>query len=823
MNNILPILYMLAFAACGVLIARPVFKNDDPLRRVFFGLVFGLVLLIWLPALFAFLCDFTLAAQLLALGAAVLLAFAATLVSIRKIKKEDYRAFGRGELKKKLLPLLLTVIPILAICFILHISHTIRTASDGSLHVGQCTYGDLCMHLGFISSISVQKTFPPDYSLLPGTKLGYPFLCDSVSSTFMTLGADLRWAAILPALYACTVVAFGVYFFFDTWFKNTKTTVLATYLFFIGGGFGFWYFFNNSKLLEAEGVDRMQELMTGFYKMPTNMPSEGLRWVNAIADMLLPQRATLFGWAILFPALQLLFRGAVENEDRAFIPLGVLAGSLPLIHTHSFLALGIISAVLFIGKLLALLKTRNPSRRTELAVRLIGCFIVMLILAVLKRLPIRVEGRDADVLTVTGGCLIAGLTAMIIALVSLIAVSRRIRKNPHEGGDIGALGLLVLAVAVSVVTVLSVRKGGALSLIAPLVGIVICLLTALFPDDFRRENGEEIRYQVREATKNLGFFALFGVITLALAAPQLFGFTLKQSGASNSFLRWGFNWDNVSDGWLWFYIKNLGLIFILMPAAFLHLKKEHRVFFGGALAIWAISEIFLFQPNPYDNNKLLFVWFAMSCGIAASLLIDTLAVKAVKTENGEEVTDGARTAGRLILLAIAIVSLTLSGVMTLAREYVSADHLAVAKAEDGKIQIGVKESGYEVVPAHYMEVVDWVKENTEPDAVFLTCNNHNNPIAMLTGRNIFVGSGVFLHWHGVNYRPREALLRGLFEAPGENLYPCAEQYGVDYVLVSPFERSAYSVDIRWFEENLECVFRGSVSNIYKVAHEGGGE
>ena len=378
----------------------------------------------------------------------------------------------------------------------------------------------------------------------------------------------------------------------------------------------------------------------------------------------------------------------------------MLAGSLPLIHTHSFLALGIISAVLFIGKLLALLKTRNPSRRTELAVRLIGCFIVMLILAVLKRLPIRVEGRDADVLTVTGGCLIAGLTAMIIALVSLIAVSRRIRKNPHEGGDIGALGLLVLAVAVSVVTVLSVRKGGALSLIAPLVGIVICLLTALFPDDFRRENGEEIRYQVREATKNLGFFALFGVITLALAAPQLFGFPLKQSGASNSFLRWGFNWDNVSDGWLWFYIKNLGLIFILMPAAFLHLKKEHRVFFGGALAIWAISEIFLFQPNPYDNNKLLFVWFAMSCGIAASLLIDTLAVKAVKTENGEEVTDGARTAGRLILLAIAIVSLTLSGVMTLAREYVSADHLAVAKAEDGKIQIGVKESGYEVVPAH---------------------------------------------------------------------------------------------------------------------------
>ena len=52
-------IYMLAFAACGILIARPIFRRDDPLRRLFFGLVTGLVLLIWLPtllpALYAFI------------------------------------------------------------------------------------------------------------------------------------------------------------------------------------------------------------------------------------------------------------------------------------------------------------------------------------------------------------------------------------------------------------------------------------------------------------------------------------------------------------------------------------------------------------------------------------------------------------------------------------------------------------------------------------------------------------------------------------------------------------------------------------------------
>lgn len=811
MNNILPLLYMFAFAACGVLIARPVFKNDDPLRRVFFGLVFGLMLLIWLPTLFAFLIDFTLAAQLLALGTAAIMALAATLVSIRRKEKGPYGRFEKGELRKKLLPMLLTVLPILAVCFILHISHTIRTASDGSLHVGQCTYGDLCMHLGFISSISVQKTFPPEYSLLPGTKLGYPFLCDSVSSTFMTLGADLRWAAIFPALYACVCVVFGVYFFFDTWFKNTKTSVLATVLFFLGGGFGFWYFFNNSKLLEAEGIDRLNELMTGFYKMPTNMPSEGLRWVNAIADMLLPQRATLFGWAMLFPALQLLFRGAVEKENRVFIPLAFLAGSLPLIHTHSFLALGIISAVLFIAALLRPVKQFNPGRGSALGTRVAACFIAVLCLGALYLMPIRAEKDGADTLIVSVGVVAISLIALIFCLVSLFGSLK------EKTGSISALVLAAFTVVFGVLTLLGVRSRNLLCAAAPLAGVAASLLYSL-----ASRGGEKDTEALKASGKNLLYFAIFGAITLALAAPQLFGFTLKQSGASDSFLRWSFNWDNVSDGWLWFYIKNLGLIFILMPAAFLHLKKEHRVFFGGALAIWAVSEILLFQPNPYDNNKLLFVWFALSCGVIGSLLIDTLAVKAVKTENGEEVTDGAKTAGRLILLAIAIVSLTLSGVMTLAREYVSADHVAVAKTEEGRLVVGIKESGYESVAGHYAEVVDWVMENTEPDAVILTYNNHNNPIAMLTGRNIFVGSGVFLHWHGVDYRPREVLLKGLYEAPGESFYSVAEKYGIDYVLVSPYERSVYSVDVRWFEENLECVFRGSVSNIYKVPESQGG-
>ena len=827
--DFLATLYMLAFAACGILISRFVFRKDDPLRRVFFGLVFGLVMLIWLPTLLAFLMGFTLTVQFIALGIAVLLACIATVLSVRAAKKGDRpMKFEKGRLASELVPLLVAAVPLVFIGFVLHLNHTIVPASNGSLHVGQCTYGDLCMHLGFISSISVQQTFPPDYSILPGTPLGYPFLCDSVSSTFYTLGASLRTATLLPALYAYFVAVVGIYFFFDTWFKNKKTSVLATYFFLIGGGIGFYYIFNNKQLLAEQGIDRIKEMLGGFYKTPTNLPAEGLRWVNAIADMLLPQRATLFGWALLFPGLQLLYRGAIGRENRVFIPLGVIAGAMPLVHTHSFLALGLISLLLFVAACLRLLTDRRPCANSRLAVRLIACFIVMLAFAILKKLPIRVvqPEKHLDRIACTVGTVAAGAAALIFALTA--AIRRLSSGDTAEAGQEEPTVVISLfsglaAAALCALTVMGIRKDSIIALAAPLAGIALFTVFALLqkrPKDIegRFENDPaSADGKLTEDKLNLLFFALFGFIAVALAAPQLFGFTLKQSGNSESFLRWSFNWDNESDSWLWFYIKNLGLLFILMPVAFITAKKEHRLFYAGGLLIWVICEILLFQPNPYDNNKLLFVWFALTCGIVADLLIRTLASPARKTVDGKSVIDGAATAGRYLLLVIAIVTIMLSGVMTLQREYVSADHYDVIKDEEGKSHFGYKESGYEVTPSYMVEATDWIKANTPADSTFLTHNNHNNAVAMLTGRNIFCGAGTFLYFHGVDYRPREVLIRGMYEDPGENLIENAKQYSIDYVVVSPYETGNYSVYTGWFEKNLECVYSNEQVRIYRIA------
>ena len=152
------------------------------------------------------------------------------------------------------------------------------------------------MHLGIITSIANQQTFPPYYSISPWDKLCYPFLCDSISSSIYLFGASLRYAYMLPMYFAFFQVITGFYAIADVLFHDRAKSLAAWVLFFYNGGLGFVYFIDWSR----EGGYKFSDIFTGYYTTPTNLVDRNIRWVNIIADMLLPQRATLFGYAVLF-------------------------------------------------------------------------------------------------------------------------------------------------------------------------------------------------------------------------------------------------------------------------------------------------------------------------------------------------------------------------------------------------------------------------------------------------------------------------------------------------------------------------------------------
>ena len=325
------VLLLMGFLACGVAVADGLLPGRQRLTRLWLGLCTGLMLMMWLPTLFAFFLRFTAAASLLGLGAAALLAGATQFFTRKAPRRRSWTDMPPW------LPMAL-VIPLALLGGALQYTHILRP-ENGALYVGQSTFGDLCLHLGIATSLR-GAAYPPTYSLLPGALLGYPFLGDSMVTSMLLLGCNLRLAFVLTGTLMMILVGLGFVILCWDLTRSPAATVLAFVLLFLNGGLGFLY------ALDGVGRDpsAFREIFTGFYKTPTNQPDLNLRWVNVVCDMMVPQRTLLTGWMALMPALWLLVTAAKARDRRLFVLLGVWAGAMPMVHTHSFLALGLISA-----------------------------------------------------------------------------------------------------------------------------------------------------------------------------------------------------------------------------------------------------------------------------------------------------------------------------------------------------------------------------------------------------------------------------------------------------------------------------------------------
>lgn len=707
-GTIVGISYFVLFQILGIIISICFFHREKMGFTILMGSVLGSFSLQWLPALFAFFVDFSVTAHLFALFAFILI----TAVCFSRGKKHWG---GISQIRAKLSfrprdiflndPVLFLLIPLYIFVVIMSNQHTLPSV-DGSLHCGQSTYGDMNMHLGFITSLAKQQIFPPEYSLLPGTKLAYPFLSDSISSSIYIWGSSLRAAYLLPMYVALLQVFFGMYALTkELLFIVNKScrgkSILAFVLFFFNGGFGFCYFIN--KGFHSENFRR---IFTEFYKTPTNYVDENIQWHNIICDMLIPQRATLFGWAILFPLLLLLVKARKTASTEYFILGGVLAGGLVLIHTHSFLALGVICAVFLLQDLYQNFPSpkKTPSDKTKKTGK--TNFSLFRLAAVAA--------------FVTGMSVIGKL---------------QLSNKPLKGSVLLMIGCCILA-AFAGILAYSLRKGF--------------------------------------SKKTIMTWGIFLGVVIVCALPQLLGFTFQQA-QGEQFVRGSFNWANEGDGYLIFYIKNLGIMFILSLLMLIYgSPRQIRIALPGCL-LWLICEFILFQPNPYDNNKLLLVAYLFFCIAVADFVWET--IPQLSNKYGRHL----RIAGVTATAALA----SFAALLTLGREYVS---------------------DYELYDKTYVEMCQWIEENTEPTDIFLTADNHNNAVASLTGRNIVCGSGTFLYFHGIDYAQSQADAEAMYQ-DSTRRDDLLEQHEVDYIVLGSWEWGTYQIpDIQEMYETYDVVY-----------------
>ena len=686
-GNVAAIFYFLLFQVCGLVVADNLLKAEKQIMRLLAGSVFGSVLLQWLPVLFAFLFDFTEACHVFA---------GASAIGISAMAYFYGRLHGTEvSCKQEAFDVRYAVLPVAVWAVFAYLVISGFEIRDGAVYSSQATYGDMAMHLGFITSIAEQQSFPPQYSILPGTRLSYPFVSDSISSSLYIWNCDIRLAYMLPMFFAGAQVMLGAWMLFETWLKDAGKALLAWVLFFLNGGFGFVYF------LKGDFSEQMNRLFTGFYQTPTNLTEENIRWVNMIVDMLLPQRATLFGYAVLFTSLTLLYRAVWQNEKKLFPVVAALAGSLPMIHTHSFLALVLVS----------------------------GSWLLMWF----------VRESDIDCMKIVKVLPVAGILVMQ-ALQLVIAASG------NRQTDVLLLLLLVFAG-------------------------VFCV--ALFVSGYRYVTA----YGLRSALPTWGIYL---VIAGCLAVPQLVIWTFGQA-MGDGFLRGYFNWANIDDNYIWFYVKNLGVTALLFLPAYLMAGKKHVAAAFPVTVIFLIAELAVFQPNVYDNNKLLYVAYLLMCGVTADFMAELYR----RMKGG---------LGRSFLAAAVLFLCTISGLLTIGRECVAE---------------------YQLIGYDQYKLGEYVMDYTAPDAKFLTDTRHNNVIAALTGRNIQCGSSSYVYYHGLDYYEQERAIRVMYEEPAA--YPDSfHYYGIDYIVVSAYERNNYAVDEVTIAAMFPCVYDADGVRVYQV-------
>jgi hypothetical protein len=211
--------------------------------------------------------------------------------------------------------------------------------------------------------------------------------------------------------------------------------------------------------------------------------------------------------------------------------------------------------------------------------------------------------------------------------------------------------------------------------------------------------------------------------------------------------------------------------------------RRNRLLASGAFLILLIAEFILFQPNEYDNNKLIYVWFLLCLPMAADY-----AAEIFNRLKG--------LGGRRLLATLFLVVCFLSAGLTVAREAVS-DYYAYSTQD--------------------VAVGDFVKQNTPEHSVFLTADEHLNPVASLAGRTIVCGSDLYLYYHGFNTTKRRQEVKAFYEDPTDNL-AVLSKYGVQYIYVGPSELYQYAVDTAAMDTLFTKVYESGGGNylVYAV-------
>jgi hypothetical protein len=237
---------------------------------------------------------------------------------------------------------------------------------------------------------------------------------------------------------------------------------------------------------------------------------------------------------------------------------------------------------------------------------------------------------------------------------------------------------------------------------------------------------------------------------------------------------------------VWFWIKNTSVFIPVLVFAQFAKRWFPTAFPKWFAPMWLwflVPNVIVLQPWDWDNTKFFIFW-----ALLGSIMVGGFIAGMVR-----------RWPGSAAFASVLLVLLCLSGALDLAR------------ASDASV------SSYEFTDTKGLQVADWVRQNTAPDAVFAVADEHNSPIPTLSGRRVMSGYPGWLWTYGLRDYARKqadeaAILRG-----DQNTADLVDRYGVNYVLIGPQELApSRAASQAYWQRNGTLVYSNGEYFVYRV-------
>lgn len=354
----IPALLLALLGIAGGTVASYAYDDDAPLlSRLAYGAASGLVALAGIGFLLANVVGLAPAT----IGAAVVVALPLGSLArpdLRGRVGSDARALASAVRVGITNPTLATYGPIVysvaMAAFLWIVFDRVILEEDGALLTGYANnLGDLPFHLQVTSSFAYGQNFPPEDPMYAGTAFAYPYLSDLLAAMFVVLGASMREAFFIGNVILGLALVALLYRFTRVLTADRLAAFIAPLIVLLSGGLGWIFLLQDARTGEA-GVFGVLGAMTRDY----TTGSDGLlRWGNAITTLLVTQRSLLLGLPIALVVFTLLWKlvhmpidGAPPaGRQRVALAAGILTGSLPLVHAHSFIV--VIGTAFLVGLL----------------------------------------------------------------------------------------------------------------------------------------------------------------------------------------------------------------------------------------------------------------------------------------------------------------------------------------------------------------------------------------------------------------------------------------------------------------------------------------